>query len=230
MRQSSPRPPIINAPPVVTALAVSLLVAHGVRVLGGSRIDEAILELGAVIPDRFWAWAGANTHAAVEAWSYNGPLAALAPVLLTAFVHGDWMHVILNAAMLVGIGKPVFLILSRRPSAASMFLFLFFASVAGGSLAHLLANHPTGPAAIGASGGVSGLLGALMLVQQAQGRLFSRAFLTVSGLFLGANILLALVGPALLGAAIAWQAHIGGYVAGALLMRGWLASQRSLRP
>ena len=49
--------------------------------------------------------------------------------------------------------------------------------------------------------------------------LFERRFLTASAVFLVGNVILAFLGPSLFGAEIAWQAHVGGYVAGALLFR-----------
>ena len=127
--------------------------------------------------------------------------------------------------MLLGVGKPVFEYLERtgptgRNGAGYVFLLLFLVSVAGGSVAHLAATYPAGPPAIGASGGVSGLIAAVLLAQQgARPRLISRTFLGASLVFLVANVVLALVGPSMMGASIAWQAHVGGYVAGALACR-----------
>ena len=50
-------------------------------------------------------------------------------------------------------------------------------------------------------------------------QLLERRFLSASAVFLVGNIVLAFLGPSLFGSAIAWQAHIGGYVAGAVLFR-----------
>ena len=67
---------------------------------------------------------------------------------------------------------------------------------------------------------MSGLIAAVLLGQKGlRTPLLSRPFLTASMLFLVANLVLAFIGPAMLGAGIAWQAHVGGYVAGALIFR-----------
>ena len=39
MRQSRRAPPIINAPPFVTALALGIIALHGLRILAGSSLD-----------------------------------------------------------------------------------------------------------------------------------------------------------------------------------------------
>jgi len=224
MARNSRRPPIINAPPWVTALALVLLAAHGGRVLLSAGLEDALLWNVALIPERFWGWLGASLPPGA-AEPYSNAFSAIAPVFTMAFVHGDWVHVGLNTAMLLGVGKPVYEYLERTRGrgcnrSGELFLFLFFISVAGGSLAHLAANYPVGQPAIGASGGVSGLIAIVLMAQQgAAPRLASRPFIGGSVVFLVANLVLAAIGPEMLGAGIAWQAHVGGYVAGALAFR-----------
>ncbi|MFH1518718.1 MAG: rhomboid family intramembrane serine protease [Pseudomonadota bacterium] len=224
MARNPGRPPIINAPPLVTALALTFLAAHGARILLSEALQNVLLWHTALFPERFWGWVGASLPPGM-AEPYSNIVAAIAPLFTIAFIHSDWVHVGLNAAMLLGVGKPVYENLQRvrggeSRRTAELFLFLFFLSVAGGSVAHLIANYPAGQVAVGASGGVSGLIAAVLLGQKgAEGRLLSRPFLTASVLFLVANLVLAFIGPAMLGAHIAWQAHAGGYVAGALVFR-----------
>ncbi|RAN31811.1 rhomboid family intramembrane serine protease [Hyphomonas pacifica] len=221
MPQSRRSPPIINAPPLVTALALSLAVAHVIRLVGGQGLDGLFVDIGAVFPERFWGWAGVNVGS--QAYPpYGNVLSALIPLVGTAFVHGSWSHLLMNAVMLVALGKPVYLVLQRVSRSAMggsvAFLILFLVSVAGGSIVHLLAHYPVGPPAIGASGGVSGYLAAVLLLQNGP-NLVSRKFLTVSAVFVVANAMLAFLGPSMFGAEIAWQAHIGGYITGAILFR-----------
>ena len=223
MRQSRRAPPIINAPPFVTALALAIIAAHAVRLMTGRMLDGFFVDLGAVFPDRFWGWVGGEAILGGYAPYENG-LEALLPLAGTALVHGSWSHVLMNTIMLIAVGKPVYGVFGRimrsRLGVNLAFLGLFAASVVGGSLAHLIAHYPDGPPAIGASGGVSGLIaGALMIQNGPPARLFERRFLTASAVFLVGNVILAFLGPSLFGAEIAWQAHVGGYVAGALLFR-----------
>jgi membrane associated rhomboid family serine protease len=223
MRQSRRAPPIINAPPFVTAVALAIIAAHAVRLLAGGRLDAVFVEIGAVFPDRFWGWA--TGQGIIGGYPpYDSALEALAPLAGTALVHGSWSHLLMNTIMLVAVGKPVYgalAHLARTRAAANLaFLGVFVVAVIGGSLAHLASHFPDGPPAIGASGGVSGLIaGALMLQNGVPIRLLDRKFLTTSAVFFVGNLVLAFLGPSMFGSEIAWQAHIGGYVAGALLFR-----------
>ena len=202
MARNPGRPPIINAPPWVTGIALVLLATHAIRVFLPSGMQDALLWETALFPERFWNWAGASMPPGA-AEPYANAFAALSTLLTTGLVHSDWVHVGLNSAMLLGVGKPVYEYLERtgpeeRNRAGYVFLIVFLVSVVGGSVAHL----------------------AVLLAQQgARPRLLARPFLGASLVFLVANVVLAVVGPSMMGAGIAWQAHVGGYVAGALACR-----------
>lgn len=219
------RPPIINAPLPLTAFALLLIALHGARVLAPQELNFAALYHGALFPERFWGWADGPVMLPGAARPYAGWLGAMAPFVLSTLLHGDWFHVILNAAFLIAIGKPVLEMLSALrggygPGAVIMLFILIFLAQAGGGLVYLLLNNPEGPIAVGASGGISGLMGAFFLMREGAGaRLLSRNFLTVTSIFMVANLLFAFVGPSLLGASIAWEVHAGGYVAGAIFAR-----------
>lgn len=224
MNRNPGKPPIINAPLPVTVFAVVLLAAHGVRVLLPSDLQNLVYFHGALIPERFWGEAGGGLMAGALP-AYGSILAAAASMVTSAFLHGDWMHVVLNAALLVAMAKPLLELFrrvwpGREPAATLMLLALFLASQVVASLTYLAMNYPEGPIAVGASGGISGLLAALLLLRGGPDQwLLTRGFVVASALFVVANALLAVLGPSLLGAGIAWQAHIGGYVGGALFMR-----------
>ncbi len=223
-RQTTTRAPIINAPLPLTVFAVLLIALHGLRVFGPESLEIAALYSGALFPERFWGWTGSLITGPGIAPPYAGAISAMAPFVLSALLHGDWFHVILNAAFLIAIGKPVLEmigVLRGQGAGATVTLFtLIFAAQAGGGLVYLLLNNPVGPIAVGASGGISGLMGAYFLMREGgAARLLSRSFLTVSSIFIVGNFLFALVGPTLLGASIAWEVHVGGYIAGALFGR-----------
>jgi len=100
----------------------------------------------------------------------------------------------------------------------------------GGSLLHLVTQFPAGSALIGASGGASGLFAAWVLIQEGRGgQILSKRFLTVFLFFAGVNAALWLMGPAILGARISWQAHIGGFLAGAVAFQIFRARRRLRR-
>ncbi|ABI77112.1 peptidase, S54 (rhomboid) family [Hyphomonas neptunium ATCC 15444] len=219
------RPPIINAPLPLTVFAVVLVVLHGLRVFAPQSFQIEVLYHGALFPERFWGWTDGQVMTPSGVPAYPGVLAALAPFVLSALLHGDWFHVILNAVFLIAIGKPVLEILTvlkgRYGAGVIATLFvLIFISQAGGGVVYLLLNNPTGAIAVGASGGLSGLMGAYFLMRDgAAARLRSRPFLTVTAIFIIANMIFAFVGPSLLGASIAWEVHVGGYIAGAVFGR-----------
>jgi len=225
MTDTGGRAPLINAPFPLTAFAVLLIVLHGVRVVAPQQLQNEILYHGALIPERFWGWLTGAFPGPIGVPGYGNALEAATPLVLSALIHGDWFHVVLNAAFWVAVGKPVLAMISgvrgRGGAGAAVMLFLlFFLSQAAGGVVYCLAHNPHGPIAVGASGGVSGVLGALFLMRDgARARILSRSFITVAVIFTIANLLLALMGPAMLGAGIAWEVHLGGFAVGALIGR-----------
>lgn len=222
MNVQTGRVPIINAPRTVTTLALSIAAAHLVRVACGPAVDAWMLDAGAVFPARFWPWTGlVPGNSGVP--PYSNALQALFPLLGTAFLHQGWSHLLINDFILLGVGKPVYLALSGGKQGTSWrFLAVFLLSVLGGSVAHLLAGYPHGAPAIGASGGVAGFIAIVLLLQQRKdARVVSRQFGIVVAVFAALNVAMAFVGPSLVGGEIAWQAHIGGFVAGAVAFQ-WL--------
>jgi len=225
------QPPIINAPWPVAAFAILLVVLHLVRLLLPDPLQNAVYYHGALFPERFWAPPEPSLLTGVP--PYSGPAAAFLPMVSSAFLHADWMHVVLNAAFLVALAKPLLELMRsvwprREPAASLLLLALFLFSQVAASLFYLAATYPDGGLMVGASGGISGLVAAVLLLREGPDRwLLSRPFLIASGLFVAANALFAFVGPELLGASIAWQAHIGGYIGGAIGMRAIVWRMRS---
>jgi len=223
MTTPTTQPPIINAPWPVAAFAILLVAAHLVISLLPTRLQNEVFYSGALFPERFWSGSGAQSLTGLPAYS-NG-LEAFVPMVASAFIHADWMHVILNAAFLVALAKPLLELMrnvwpAREPSASLLLLALFLFSQVVSSLVYLAGNFPDGGPAVGASGGISGLLASVLLMHEGSGRgLLSQRFLVASALFVIANAVFAFIGPGLLGANIAWQAHVGGYLGGALFMR-----------
>jgi membrane associated rhomboid family serine protease len=211
-------PPFFTAPDSVVWLAGIIVALHALRLVVPEEMARAAEYHFALIPQRLdlMLVGGANN----AAYSWPGALAAC---IGHVFLHADWMHVLLNTLMLLALGAPV----ARRLGARGFYL-LFFVSAFGGAMLFFAVRLPDGPPAVGASGGVSGIVaGALLLMANARGgwaSLVRADFLKTSAAFLIANVLLALFGPALFGAGIAWDAHVGGYLVGAVFMAG--ATQR----
>ena len=220
------QPPIINAPWPVAGFALVLVAAHLVISLLPTRIQNAVFYFGALFPERFWASPEAPSLTGLP--PYANAFEAILPLAASAFIHADWMHVIFNAAFLIALAKPLLELMrriwpGREPGAAMLLLALFLFAQIMASLTFLAGSYPDGGPAVGASGGISGLLASVLLIREGPGRwLLSQRFLVASSLFVIANAVFAFIGPSLLGANIAWQAHVGGYIGGAVFMRAVL--------
>ncbi|MCA0271165.1 MAG: rhomboid family intramembrane serine protease [Proteobacteria bacterium] len=125
------------------------------------------------------------------------------------FLHGGLSHLALNMATLVAFGA----VLVPRFGTAC-FLALYALSQIGGGLAFAWLA-PDGAPMVGASGAIFGLAGAFlaMAAVQLRGRQRSIAPVLQS---LGALVLLNAVLWWAMDGGLAWQAHLGGAVAGAL--------------
>lgn len=224
--------PMLNVPPVVAATLLVMVIVHAVRVmLLSQRADVQFLELFAFIPARYDA-------TPLSQGAYPGGTPAEIWTFVTySLIHGDFTHLGLNAVWLLAFGTPV-----ARRFGPWRFLAFFALTAAAGALAHL-ATHAGGTAlVIGASASISGYMAAaIRFVFQGGGPLEMwrtpddqayrvpaaplsailrdpriLAFLAV---WFGLNLLLGLGTLAITDgeAPIAWQAHIGGFLAGLLL-------------
>jgi len=155
----------------------------------------------------------------------------LVPALLTpltaAFLHGGIAHVIMNMLMLLLIGKLV-----ERVLGGSLFLALYIVSAYAAAATEWLAADLQLPMsldmmapAIGASGAISGVIGAyLLLFPNKQPKRWGPIpagiarplHLTLA--WIGLNLAMGFVGPGL-GIGIAIWSHIGGFVMGLALAR-----------
>ena len=118
-----------------------------------------------------------------------------------AFVHEQIWHIALNMLALWILGSSLEPVLGRW-----RFIALYVLSALGGSVVSLL-GLPPGGIAIGASGAVFGLFGALFVVARRFGRDVSSVLV-----ILGINAVIGFIVPG-----IDWRAHVGGLITGALL-------------
>ncbi|MGI9409470.1 MAG: rhomboid family intramembrane serine protease, partial [Hyphomicrobiaceae bacterium] len=146
MQDGSANEPVVNAPLVVVVLLAVLAAIHVVRLLIGPELDQAVVVQLAFFPIRFSA-AGAELP--------GGYVVAATSLVTHALLHADWLHLVLNGAWLLAFGSLV----ARRTMAVG-FLLLVALSAAIGALTYLAVNGIERAAVIGASGAVSGLMGA----------------------------------------------------------------------
>ena len=143
------------------------------------------------------------TNALLYAGVYNLP-GNFEPwrMLTTALVHGSILHVLLNMYTLWILGQILEPMLGR-----TRFLSLYLLSGLAGSLGVLFLSNPGQPV-VGASGAIFGLMGAFLVIQRRLGGSSTQLLILV-----GINLVIGF----LPGLNIAWQAHVGGLIGGAVL-------------
>ncbi|EXJ52092.1 rhomboid family intramembrane serine protease [Microbacterium sp. MRS-1] len=135
--------------------------------------------------------------------AFHAQLAYVQPwrLLTVTLVHASIFHIAFNMLALWALGRSLEPLLGRW-----RFLALYLLSALGGSvLTALLAPNTW---VVGASGAVWGLLGAMFVIGRHLG-----ANVTAIAVLLGINLVITF----LPGSNIAWQAHIGGGLVGALI-------------
>ncbi len=150
-----------------------------------------------------------------------------------AFLHASWEHVIFNCLWLLAFGAPVI-----RRFGTGRFLAFFAVTAAAAALFHMAFNPLDVAVLVGASGAVSGLtaaairfaVGPLGLADGPLNRpaaplviaLRDKRVLMFIGVWFAINLIGGLGVPFGGGGdtlRIAWEAHIGGFLAGLLLFR-----------
>lgn len=165
--------------------------------------------------------------AKVEAQLAAGtPLLPLALPFITAmFLHGNWLHIIGNMLYLWVFGDNVEDRLGHFP----YLIFYLLVGIAG-STAHIIANPSSQVPIIGASGAIAGVLGAYFL-SFPQARIltlvplfFFITIIEVPALFFLffwflIQLLNGLSNAGLTANPVAWWAHVGGFLAGTILVK-----------
>lgn len=192
--------PIFNAPWPALLASAAILVPH-VLLLNAS---DATIESLALVPRDFWEgrWTG---------------------VVTMMFVHGGWVHALMNAAFALAFGAPVARLLGLNGRGGGIFCLFYLACGALSGLGYAAIHPDAAGAVIGASGAVSGLMGAAARTMDDPGRVGPILGPRVISLGLGwlvVNLVMAVAGGLLtMGTgAVAWEAHLVGFVVGVLLI------------
>lgn len=227
-----PSEPMLNVPTVVVATLAVLALVHAVRmfVLSAEADLEFILTF-AFIPVRYEAslLLGASLPGGFGAdiWTF----------VTYALIHADLMHLGFNVAWLLPFGSA----LARRFGTWRFLAFLVVVSAAG-ALAHLVSHPAQMVPMVGASAAISGCMAAAMRFALQQGgplglwrpsdrdayrvpvaslwaTLSNPRYLAFLAVWFGLNALFGMgtVPIAGDGQVVAWQAHIGGFLAGLFL-------------
>ena len=141
-----------------------------------------------------------------------------ATVLTYMFLHGDWWHLIGNMLFLWVFGDNV----EDAMGTVRFTIFYLLSGVAAG-LAHVYMNLGSAAPLIGASGAIGGVVGAYLMLYP-RVRMWSLAFMRIPlklpaylviGAWLATQIFFIV---SMIEDGTAWWAHIGGFVAGVLLV------------
>jgi membrane associated rhomboid family serine protease len=210
------RQPFLRAPASVLGLIGVLVAAHVIRVLASPAIAEQILNDYALDPVRY---AG---RASVDAGNF---LAHALPLFTHMLLHANATHLIVNSVWLLAFGP----IVARRFGGVAFVFFFVLCGLAGAAFFVAL-NWGADVGVIGASGAISGLMGAAIRMMRLRQPylnvatlplmpILSSQVLGFSAVWLAINLVTGLTGLGTGGQIepVAWQDHMGGYLAGLLL-------------
>ncbi|MFL6836739.1 MAG: rhomboid family intramembrane serine protease [Bradyrhizobium sp.] len=225
----TPREPILTLPRALTAYIALIGLIH-LRVLLPPELENWTIDVFGFIPKRYDStllditFPGGN---GAKVWTF----------VTYSLLHANLSHIGFNVLWLLPFGSA----LARRFGAARFFVFMAVTAAAG-ALAHLLTHEHAIAPMIGASASVSGTMAAAIRFAFVQGSFlsFSRGdaeaaakvpalslsralrngrVLGFLAVWFGVNIIFGMGSIAIGadGASVAWQAHIGGFVAGLML-------------
>jgi membrane associated rhomboid family serine protease len=219
--------PVFNAPAIVLVLIALIVAIHAGLQFGGESWQTWTLFMFSLIPARFTD-ATFPMIAGSQYWS----------LVTYGFLHADWSHVLFNSLWLLIFGTPV----ARYLGSLRFTVLCLLATIAGG-LASLVYHWGTVVFVLGASGAVSGLLGAAIPVMYGHrtyggvqplmpGELL-RSGGAISFMIIWLCITLVSGATGWTGnsfvqeSGIAWEAHLGGFIGG---IAGFYAlAQRTVR-
>jgi membrane associated rhomboid family serine protease len=206
--------PAINLAPVVTGAILVLVAIHlGRTYLLSDDQNVVVIALFGFVPSRGWG----DVLTAIE-------------LITHSFLHGGAAHLIVNSIWLAVFGSP----LAVRIGTVRFLLF-WAVTAAAGALAIVILDPEFPGVLIGASGAISGMAGAatrygFRIDRSRVPAAYSGSVLPVATVIQMRQVYTfilvwavtnVLAGAGLLtggGQAIAWQAHLGGFAAGFLLI------------
>lgn len=152
-------------------------------------------------------------------------------LLTNMFLHGGWMHLIGNMLFLWVFADNIEAVIGKIP-----FILFYLGGGLAASAAHILFNPDSSIPAIGASGAISAVLGAyLVMFPASKIKVFVlflfRSYYMPALFFLGIwgvqqfiNGFISIVPSSAYTSSVAWWAHIGGFVFG--LIAGYIIRKR----
>lgn len=172
--------------------------------------DSALLDMAqfrrtALVYGAFWP-------GLLQGWDEMFPGQRLSMFFSYAFLHGGILHMVFNMLILLHLGRQAVTRLGQGG-----FLLVYILCAGGAAVAYYLLNDSGAPM-LGASGAVFGLFGTSIYwdiqARRVLGLSIEKPLRLIVGLVV-MNVLLWVV----VGGMLAWEAHLGGFVTGAILAR-----------
>jgi membrane associated rhomboid family serine protease len=207
----------------VAIIAANLFVWVFVQTMGdGTEFYRSLCQLS-LIPGEFLGRIPSGS--ALPGFQGLRCIAGGGPVWITPissmFLHGSWMHILGNMWFLWVFGNNI-----EDSMGHGRYLVFYLLSGLAGAMAQVFANPDSSAPMVGASGAISGIMGAyIVLYPRVRVRMFTLLvfyplFFSISAFFvLGYWFLLQLLGAGLAdqtGGGVAFMAHVGGFLFGAL--------------
>lgn len=195
--------PLINLPLLTKMTMATFLVVHLIitYALPHSGLEWVYVHLG-FVPGRF-----------TGALAFE-PLALITPIT-HMFIHGSWLHLAMNTVMMAAFGTGI----ERWMGARRMAIFFILCGLCGAAFHFALNMHSPYPV-IGASGALSGLFAAaIIMLNRGRGEMGGRfGILPFIILWIGITVGFGMMGSPD-GSDIAWAAHLGGFLGGFAILK-----------
>ncbi|MEM9469733.1 MAG: rhomboid family intramembrane serine protease [Pseudomonadota bacterium] len=194
--------PIINLPPLTKVILLGIIGIHIVvtLLLSADLMQKIYLDWG-FIPARF-------------SGSLDFSMTSIFTPITHMLLHGSWIHIAMNGIMLAAFGSGVENWLGPKRT----FAILVFSGLCGVALHYAFHINSVYPV-IGASGGISGLFAAaLIMIQRQHGPMTQYGIWPFVILWIVISVAFGFIGSPD-GSAVAWAAHLGGFFGGFVALK-----------
>jgi membrane associated rhomboid family serine protease len=168
-----------------------------------------------------------NLDAVIQTWGFTPSQFSLLTIFTSMFLHASIAHIAGNMWFLFIFGDNV-----EERLGHGWYLAFYLACGVAASLTHYALNLGSSIPSVGASGAISGVLGAYLVFYPKASVYVSGQFgqgkvpaYTMLGLWFGYQLINGFLGFFASGSGVAFWAHVGGFVAGVLI--AWLVKNRS---
>lgn len=202
-KSAAPQQPLINLPPLTKTMMGIFILIH--------------LIITYALPQNAMEWV--YVHLGFVPGRFTGTLAfeplALATPLTHMFLHGSWLHLIMNTVMMAAFGSGI----ERWIGTKRMGIFFLLSGLCGVAF-HFALNMSSPYPVIGASGALSGLFAAaIVMLNRGRGEMGGRfGILPFIILWIGITVGFGMMGSPD-GHDVAWAAHLGGFLGGFIVMK-----------